>query len=359
MTATPDSEVGADTARAVPGGAPGAKLSVSLGLWQDRPPGEALATAEAADRLGYDELWIGEMATYDAFALAVAAAARTTRIPLTIGPLAVTVRDPATIAMGAASVADFTGRPVGVALGTSSTVVVEDWHGRSRARAARALDESAGAVRTLLAGGRADLDGEVLRCRGFRLRLPAVPGPLTIAAFGPAALRTAARHADRLVLNLVSPETAADLIADLEKAARQVGRPRPAVAVWVCAALEGAAAQPAPDTGAGDVPPGVEQLRRGLVPYLAAPGYADMFTRAGFGEVVAYARTAPHPRDLLAAVPRELVDVVAVTADPAARVAEYTAAGVDEFVVVPAATEADPGGTRTLTELRTAVRPPA
>ena len=46
------------------------------------------------------------MATYDAFALAVAAAAHTERIPFTLGPFAVIVRDPAMIAMGAASVAD-------------------------------------------------------------------------------------------------------------------------------------------------------------------------------------------------------------------------------------------------------------
>ncbi|WTW93814.1 LLM class F420-dependent oxidoreductase [Streptomycetaceae bacterium NBC_01309] len=320
------------------------RLSVSLGLWQDRPPQEALRTAEAADRLGYEELWIGEMATYDAFALAMAVAARTTRIPLVLGPLAVTVRDPAMIAAGAASVADLTGRRVAVALGTSSTVVVEDWHGRSRARAARALEDSARAVRTLLAGGRSDGVGEVVRSSGYRLRLPSVPGPLTVAAFGPAALRTAARHADRLVLNLVSPETAADLVADLEKAAHAAGRPRPTVALWACAALGG---------GAG---PGVEQLRRGLVSYLAAPGYADMFARAGFGDVVAYARTWPHPRDLLAAIPPEVVDVVAVTAEPAARMAAYAAAGVDELVLVPSSTDADPGGAATLAAAREAVR---
>ncbi|MDI2125880.1 LLM class F420-dependent oxidoreductase [Yinghuangia seranimata] len=320
------------------------KRSVSLGLWQDRPPAEVLVTAEAADLLGYAELWIGEMATYDAFALATAVAARTARIPLTVGPLAVTVRDPATIAMGAASVADLTGRPVSVALGTSSTVVVEDWHGRSRARAGRALEESAVAVRALLSGDRADLDGDVLRCRGYRLRLPAVPGPLTVAAFGPAALRTAGRYADRLVLNLVSPETAADLVADVEKAAAQAGRPRPTVAAWV-----GAAVGPGHEAGA-------EQLRRGLVSYLAAPGYGEMFARAGYADLVAHARTRPHPRELLAAVPRELVDVVALSGPDRdaveAMTARYAAAGVDELVLVPCSTDADPGGVQTLDVLR-------
>jgi alkanesulfonate monooxygenase SsuD/methylene tetrahydromethanopterin reductase-like flavin-dependent oxidoreductase (luciferase family) len=39
------------------------RINVTLGLWQDRPAEEALETAAIADRLGYQELWIGEMAT--------------------------------------------------------------------------------------------------------------------------------------------------------------------------------------------------------------------------------------------------------------------------------------------------------
>jgi len=69
-------------------------LSVSLGLWQDRPSDEVLVTAIAADRLGYGELWIGEMATYDAFVLGAVIGERTERISLTLGPFAVAVRDP-------------------------------------------------------------------------------------------------------------------------------------------------------------------------------------------------------------------------------------------------------------------------
>src|SRR5580700_10963031 len=63
-------------------------LSVSLGLWQDRAPGEVLRTARVADELGYGEIWIGEMATFDAFALAAVIAERTERAALTVGPLA-------------------------------------------------------------------------------------------------------------------------------------------------------------------------------------------------------------------------------------------------------------------------------
>lgn len=48
------------------------RFSVVTPLWQDRPPSETLELAATADRLGFPEPWVGEMATYDAFALATA-----------------------------------------------------------------------------------------------------------------------------------------------------------------------------------------------------------------------------------------------------------------------------------------------
>ena len=60
---------------------------MSLGLWQDRPAAEVVRTAQAADALGYGEIWIGEMATFDAFALGAVVAERTSRASLTIRAL--------------------------------------------------------------------------------------------------------------------------------------------------------------------------------------------------------------------------------------------------------------------------------
>ncbi|UOZ06758.1 LLM class F420-dependent oxidoreductase [Amycolatopsis sp. WQ 127309] len=320
------------------------RLSVSLGLWQDRPPEEALETARAAEAAGYPELWIGEMATWDAFALGTAIGASTS-LSLTFGPLAVTVRDPATIAMGVASVAALTGRETGVALGTSSDVVVRGWHGRSRDHAATALEESAVAVRQLLAGAKSAVDGSVVGSRGYRLRLPAPKSPLTIAAFGPRALDVAARHADRMVVNLVSPAAAAALVQGLHAAASRAGTTPPPVAAWVVGALEPS-------------PAAIEQLRRGVVGYLAAPGYADMFRAEGFGDLVDFARTRPHPRELLAAVPVEAIAAVGLLGsrdDIARKIADFAAAGVDELAIVPATSDEDPGGARTLAACRIGV----
>ena len=113
--------------------------------------------------------------------------------------------------------------------------------------------------------------------------------------------------------------------------------------------------------GAADPGPAeLEQLRRGVVGYLAAPGYADMFRAEGFGDLVDFARTRPHPRELLAAVPVEAIAAVGLLgsgAEIAAKAAEYAEAGVDELAIVPATSDDDPGGAKTLAACRSAVVP--
>ena len=150
-----------------------------------RPPADLATDQEpgrAADRLGYDQLWVPEMAKADSPAMAGIIACRTNRIELVLGPLAVTVRSPVQIAMALQTVAA-TGRPVHVALGTSSDTVAR-WHRRSRSGAVDALARALGDVRALLAGDRVD---------GFRLSQPPAPQPtITVAAFGPKAVAVAA-----------------------------------------------------------------------------------------------------------------------------------------------------------------------
>jgi probable F420-dependent oxidoreductase len=314
------------------------RLEVSLGLWQDRPAAEVIRTAALADALGFGSVWIGEMATWDAFALGAHIGSRFQHANLVLGPFAVAVRDPMMIAMGAASVATLTGRAVSVALGTSSPVVVQNWHGRDRGRSGVALEESARAVRQLLDGEKAEVDGQVVRTRGYRLRLDPPRSELVIAAFGPQAITAAARHADRMVLNLLDPDAVRTLVSTLRATAGGLGRPCPRVAVWASCAID-------------PRPAALDQLRRGVVGYLAAPGYTDMFRRAGFGDLVDFALTQPHPSDLLARVPAELnhvVGLVGTAAEVSARIKEYTAAGADDIVLVPAATDDDPAGEHTL-----------
>ena len=106
-------------------------LSAVLPFWFDRPAEEALEIARAAEESGYDELWVGELATFDAFALAGAIARETRNLRLVVGPLAVGVRSPVALALGIHSVALLGGRAADIALGASTPVIVEGWHGRS------------------------------------------------------------------------------------------------------------------------------------------------------------------------------------------------------------------------------------
>lgn len=334
-------------------------ISAVVGMWLDRPPEEALHTAVLADRLGYGELWIGETGTWDAFALATAIGLATDRIAMTVGPVPVTVRDPAVIAMGAASVAALTRRRIGVALGTSGPfldpALVREWHGPSRAAA---LEDGTRSVATLLGGGRVrgrangpngrksgrpngGRGRNAVAGDGFRLRLDPPEGPLTVAALGDRAVATAAAHADRMVVHLVTPQRAAELKDRLDTAARKANRRTPKLAAWLPAAID-------------PVPESYAQLIWALVPYLSAPGYSDNLAGAGFTEAVERARRGTSPRELLTALPLELAGTIGLTGDETAvrtRLAAYADAGVDEVAIVPV-TGGDPGGERTLTALR-------
>lgn len=314
------------------------RRSVVVPFWQDRPPEEALAIAATAADLGYPELWIGEMATFDSFALATAIGTAHRRLGITVGPLPIGVRTPTTIALGAASVATLTGRPARVAIGSSSPVVVERWHGRPWTDTTQGLADVATVVRALLSGERTDHRGRHSSSRGFRLRLGAPGCHLTIAAFGPRALTVAAEHADRVVLNMVTTTSAARIVAEL---ARRAGpAPPPPVAVWLPATVD-----PTPDDHI--------QLARARVGYLGAPGYGEMLREAGYGDLVDLARSGAPPAVVAEAIPPRLdatVGLAGSSRDIEARISEYHAAGVSEVCLVPT-TATDPSAARTLEAL--------
>ncbi|SDG65062.1 probable F420-dependent oxidoreductase, Rv3093c family [Lentzea fradiae] len=291
-------------------------VGVVTPFWLDRPPLEAVDIAVAADEAGFGTLWIGEMATFDAFALATAVGLRTSRISLRIGPLAAGVRSPVALALGLSTVVATTGRPASLALGAANPRIVSGWHGREWAPVRRTR-ETVGDTRALLTGKRVD---------GFRLPGPLPGTTISVAAFGPAMTRVAEEVGDEVVLNLVSPG--------------HVTRGRKPRAVWVPAALD-----PGPAT--------LRQLRGQLAVYLAPPGYGEMFTALGYGDLVEQARAGTPRARLAEAVPVELVEAVGAIGsvdDVVRRVHEYLDAGASHVGLVPATAE-DPAARRLLTTL--------
>jgi probable F420-dependent oxidoreductase len=281
-------------------------------------------------------VWLGEGPTWDSFVLATAVGLATRRVALTAGPMPVSVRDPATIVRGSADVEAVTGRPVGVALGTSSVRVVRGLHGRSRATP---VDDLRAAASAFAAHRRGEWFG-ASSTHGFRQRTTPASGPLTVAAFGDKAIGIAARYADRMLLDLVTTEQVRELRVKLDAAAARVDRPPPRLAAWLPAAVD-------PDTAS------YTQLMRSVVGYFPVRGYREVFERAGFGAAIALAERGAEPDDVLQALPEYAAQTVGLVGDLdtiRARLAEYADAGLDEVAILPA-TAGDPAGERTLSAL--------
>ena len=318
------------------------RIGVALPFWLDRPDMEALDIALAAYRAGIDTLWVGEMATHDAFALATAIGHVTPGLRLKLGPLALGVRSPVSLALGVSSVASLTGNAVDLALGGSSPAIVAGWHDRHWARSALRMRETIDCLRSILAGMRTEFDGRVVRSHGFRLRRPQPDTRLAVGAFGAAMTRVAAQHADEVVLNLVPPQRVADVRAVIDAEAASVGRMPPTLTVWLPVALTPGASA-------------LRQLAGQLAVYLAPPGYGEMFSQLGFGDLVQRARSGTRRAELAAAAPVDLLEQVCAlgSADHiAARLEAYFQAGADCVAVVPATAE-DPSGRAVLRAVAT------
>jgi probable F420-dependent oxidoreductase len=313
------------------------RIEVALPFWLDRPDEEALDVAQAAREARFDTLWIGEMATYDAFALATAVGHRVPGLRLKLGPLAVSVRSPVSLALGASSVASLTGSEVDIALGASSPAIVAGWHDRQWAQQASRMRETIECLRSILAGTRADYTGQHVRSRGFRLRKPMPDSGIAVGVFGPALTRVAAQHADEVVLNLAPPARVAEVRATVDATAAAAGCIPPRLTVWVPVAVNpGALAR--------------VQLAAQMAVYLAPPGYGEMFSELGYLDLVRRARAGANRFELATAVPVELLDQVCALGSPdriAARLQAYHDAGADTVAIVPSTAE-DPCGAATL-----------
>jgi probable F420-dependent oxidoreductase len=309
------------------------RIEVALPFWLDQPDTEAVDIARAAMNAGLKGIWVGEMATFDAFALATAIGAEKRDLNLHIGPLPISVRNPAGIALGASSVAALTGANVNIALGTSSPAIVAGWHGRDWDRGVRRMRETIECLRGIFDGQRSGYHGQLLHASGFRLRHPMPHATIAVGAFGPQMIRLATQYADELVLNLSTPERVAAVRREVDQVAAQRGGTAPHVTVWVPLALN--------PTGAA-----LTQLAAQIAAYLAPPGYGEMFIGLGFSDLVTAARSGTRRSELAKAVPLALLEAIGAVGSSdhvLSRLQSYLDAGADTVAVVPATAD-DPAG---------------
>jgi 5,10-methylenetetrahydromethanopterin reductase len=230
----------------------------------ERLPEELPQAARAAERDGFDELWVVE----DCFlagglTMAASALAVTERLAVGIGLLPAAVRNPAIVAMEIAALARVHPGRLRVAFGHGVDAWMRQIGARPHDRLV-ALEETVAAVRTLLAGEEVTVEGRHVRLRGVRLdQPPPQPPPILVGTTGPRGLALAGRVADGVLL----PEGAGP--AAVRWALEQAGAGTIAVYSWLSVDDDGAAARAA--------------LRPQAERWAASGGYPRLTAHAGLG----------------------------------------------------------------------------
>src|SRR3954451_16308325 len=112
----------------------------------------AINRAKLAEELGYEAVYVTQIAGRDALTVITAYALNTQRIRVGTGVVPIYTRTPATMAQTAVTIDELSGGRLNLGLGVSHRPVVEGWHGQSIDRPAAEMREYVAIVRAILAG---------------------------------------------------------------------------------------------------------------------------------------------------------------------------------------------------------------
>jgi 5,10-methylenetetrahydromethanopterin reductase len=183
-------------------------MRFSLRLNNDLPLPEYIDLAQAAEAAGFDQFWVSnDLFLRSGLVILAAVAQATTRIELGSGILNPYTIEPSELAMVAATMDELSGNRFNLGLSAGAGEFLK-WIGITQERPVAAMRETVAAIRRLLAGERAAVDGRFL-CWGEEayLRFPAPRvTPIYLGALGPQMLRLAGELADGVLPLLFPPE---------------------------------------------------------------------------------------------------------------------------------------------------------
>jgi F420-dependent oxidoreductase-like protein len=253
-------------------------VAVGTFISSGRSLDKAVERVRLAEQLGFESVWVTQIAGRDAFTVLTVYAGATERIRLGTGVVPIYTRTPATMAQTAATLDEYAGGRHNLGLGVSHRPVVEGWYGQTIDRPVAEMREYAGTVKAIVRGEPTP-EGEKWRT-GFRLAGldPRPDLPVYVAGLSPGMLKLAGEIADGVVLWLCNPQYIRDFVVP----ALREGRERAGKE------LEGFDVVAAVPAAATDNPDGARDAMRGdLLPYFGLPFYRTMIERSGFGDDIA------------------------------------------------------------------------
>ncbi len=172
-------------------------------LHQQRPLIEELQT------LGYTDAWTGESDAFDGLTPLALASTWAPQLRLGTAILPVYTRGPALLAQSAATMASAAPGRFVLGIGTSSNVIVNRWNATDFDQPYMRVRDTIRFLREAFSGEKVTNDYETFSIKGFRLgvKVPE-PVPIYLAALREQMLRLAAREADGVITNWISPADA-------------------------------------------------------------------------------------------------------------------------------------------------------
>jgi 5,10-methylenetetrahydromethanopterin reductase len=224
-------------------------MRFSLRLNNDLPVSTYIALAQAAEEAGFNQIWVSnDLFLRSAPVILTAMAAATTRIEIGAGILNPYTIHPGEIAMLAATLDEVSGCRFNLGLAAGAADFLQ-WVGIAQTHPLAAMRETITAIRALLAGERAAIEGKFLHWSDeayLRFAAPRVT-PIYLGAMGPGMLRLAGEMADGVLPLLFPPEHYFGVLPYINEgvASREQGRGELdfAVCIWVSLAADRAAAR--------------------------------------------------------------------------------------------------------------------
>jgi F420-dependent oxidoreductase-like protein len=208
---------------------------------------DVVDAVRAADREGFDGVWLPQTFTVDALTALAVAAAAVPSIPVGTAVVPIQGRHPVPLAQQALTVAQAAGPGrFTLGIGVTHRMVAEGVYGMPYDAAVGLCREELHALADLLAPGRhSDLAGRYLTARAT-LMVEGPPPGIVLAALGPQMLDLAGTLADGTVTWMTGPKTLRETVVPLLRAAvARAGRPEPRVIAGlpVCVTTDVAAAR--------------------------------------------------------------------------------------------------------------------